>query len=187
MSRGLIVAIALTPALHGAIWPEQLWEHKRTALREVAISPSDKAVWDEYGLEAAEEAQYGAWKGIGYRLKDPTSAFAVYQWLKPVGAKTSPLEMYAVQTGDRAFLLKGNFVLDFVGRVPVQQEVDILHIQLARLDQSALPTLPMFMPAANQIRHGWIMLGIPQHQQGVQVSGLHKIVKIRFHVFSGND
>jgi hypothetical protein len=43
------------------------------------------------------------------------------------------------------------------------------------------------MPAANQIRHGWIMLGIPQHQQGIQVSGLHKIVKIRFHVFSGND
>jgi hypothetical protein len=133
--------------MFGAIWPEQLWEHKRSAIQPATIAPADKPVWEEYGLEAAEEAQYGSWKGVGYRLKDPTSAFGVYEWLKPSGAQSSPLEKYAVQTPTRAFLLKGNFVLDFVGRVPTQQEVDILHVQLARLDQSALPTLPMFMPA----------------------------------------
>ena len=152
MPRRLIFAFPLLASLlPGAIWPEQLWEHKRTAIKAVTLAPADKALWDEYGLEAAEEAQYGAWKGVGYRLKDPTSAFGVYQWLKPGEAQPSPLEKHAVQTATRAFLLKGNFVLDFLGRVPAQQEVDILHVQLARLDQSALPSLPMFMPAANSI------------------------------------
>src|SRR5262245_33407851 len=120
--RRLIVTLFFTLAssLFGAIWPEQLWEHKRTAIKPVEIAPADRAVWEEYGLEVAEEAQYGSWKGIGYRLKDPTSAFGVYQWLKPAGAQPSQLEKFAVQTPSRAFLLKGNFVLDFVGRVPTQ-------------------------------------------------------------------
>jgi hypothetical protein len=149
MPRRLICAFALISAsLYGAMWPEQLWEHKRSSLEAIDIAPADKPVWDEYGLEVAEKAQYGGWKGIGYRLKDTTSALAVFQWLKPGGdARPSTLEKYAVQTATRAFLLKGNFVLDFVGRVPTQQEVDILHVQLARLDQSALPSLPIFMPA----------------------------------------
>lgn len=145
-----VTLLGLAPArLPAAIWPEQLWEHKRTALKTLA--PEDRGVWEEFGLEAAEEAQYGSWKGIGYRLKDPTSAYAVYHWLKPAGAKPSPLEKHAVQTDSRAFLLKGNYVLDFAGRVPAQHEVDILHVQLARLDQSALPSLPMFLPAANLV------------------------------------
>ena len=151
MPRRLIPALILTPALFGAIWPEQLWEHKRTSIRPVALAPADKALWDEYGLEVAEEADYGSWKGVGYRLKDPTGAFGVYQWLKPGGAQISKLEKHAVQSPTQAFLLKGNFVLDFRGRVPTQHEVDILHVQLPRLDQSALPTLPSFLPEAGLI------------------------------------
>ena len=151
MPRRLILVLILTPALFGAIWPEQLWEHKRTAIRPAALAPADKALWDEYGLEVAEEADYGSWKGVGYRLKDPTGAFGVYQWLKPGGARISKLEKHAVQSPTQAFLLKGNFVLDFRGRVPTQQEVDILHVQLPRLDQSALPNLPSFLPEAGLI------------------------------------
>jgi hypothetical protein len=151
MSRRIALLLASVSGLPGAIWPEQLWEHKRSAIRPAVTAPADQGAWNEYGLEVAEEAQYGSWKGIGYRLKDTTSAFAVYQWLKPADAKASPLEKFAVQNSSRAFLLKGNFVLDFVGRVPTQQEVDILHVQLARLDQSALPSLPTFLPAANLI------------------------------------
>lgn len=134
--------------LQAAVWPEQLWENKRTALSKLTITnPAERALFEEYGLEAAEEATYGNWRGVGFRLKDPTSAYAVFQWKRPAGARPSTLEKYAVQTADRAFLLKGNFVLDFIGRIPTQQEVDILHIQLARLDQSPLPGLPTFMPS----------------------------------------
>lgn len=143
------LGLALPAVLPAGIWPEQLWEHKRTALKTPVLA--DKPVWEELGLEAAEEAQYGAWKGVGYRLKDPTGAFAAYQWLKPAGAQPSVLEKHAVQTQTRAFILKGNYVLDFVGRLPVQHEVDILHVQLPRLDQSALPSLPMFLPAGNLV------------------------------------
>jgi hypothetical protein len=153
MPRSLALFLVLAPAAiaPAAIWPEQLWEQKRSAIAPLIVAPADKPVWDEYGLEVAEEARYNGWKGIGYRLKDPTSAFGVYQWLMPAGAKPSPLEKHAVQLGARAFILKGNFVLDFVGRVPSQQDVDVLHVQLARLDQSALPALPVFMPSANLI------------------------------------
>jgi hypothetical protein len=151
MPRRFSLAILFVPNLLAAIWPEQLWEHKRTAIKPAVLQPADKGVWDEVGLDAAEEAQYGAWKAIGYRLKDPTSAYTVYQWLKPADGRPSPLEKYAVQTASRAFILKGNFILDFLGRVPTQQEVDILHVQLARLDQSALPTLQLFLPPSNLI------------------------------------
>jgi len=151
MSRrlaGLAILAFHSLLLKAAVWPEQLWENKRTALRTLTVTdPAERALFEEYGLEAAEEKTYGTWRGVGFRLKDPTSAYAVFQWKRPAAARPSTLEKYAVQTADRAFLLKGNFVLDFVGRIPTQQEVDILHIQLARLDQSALPPLPKFMPS----------------------------------------
>jgi hypothetical protein len=127
-----------------AIWPEQLWDLKRSAIKVMTVP--DLPVWQEYGLEAAEQAQYPGLKVTGYRLKDPTSALAVYQWLKPAGGRPTALEKTGVEWADRVFLLKGNYVLDFEGQRPTQQQVDILHVQLPRLDQSALPTLPSYLP-----------------------------------------
>ena len=61
MPRRLIFAFPLLASLlPGAIWPEQLWEHKRTAIKAVTLAPADKGLWDEYGLEAAEEAERAA-------------------------------------------------------------------------------------------------------------------------------
>jgi hypothetical protein len=118
-----------------AIWPEQLYDHKRTKVEPIVVS--DKPVWEEYGLEAAERATYTGATGFtasAYRLKDSTSALAVSQWLsKP-----------ALQIGNYVLFFDGNFQLP-------KQLQDYLTIQLPRLDQAALPTLPDFLPKANLV------------------------------------
>ncbi|MFN7918477.1 MAG: DUF6599 family protein [Bryobacteraceae bacterium] len=150
MPRLLIaVAIACAMPLAAGIWPEQLWDLKRSAVK--SVTPPDLPVWQEYGLEAAEQAEYPGFKATGYRLKDPTNALAVYQWLKPAGGRQTKLEKIGVEFDNRVFLLKGNYVLDFDGRLPTQQQLDILHVQLARLDQSALPSLPGYLPATGLV------------------------------------
>lgn len=131
-----------------AIWPEQLWDQKRASVAAIAIE--DKPVWEEYGLEAAEQAQYPSFRVRGYRLKDPTSALAVYQWLKPAGAAPSKVEAVAVQSASRTFLLRGNYVLDFDGRHPTEKELEVLYLQLQRFDNSALPVLPKYLPPSNR-------------------------------------
>lgn len=139
MSRRCILAFAffvsVLPAKAG-IWPEQLWEYKRTQLAQVKVEA--QPVWDEYGLEAAERAEYGSPKGkfaaTAYRLKDPTSALAVSQWL------AKPAERL------------GNYILVFEnGFTPDKQTHDVLQVQLPKLDQSPLPTLPDYLPANDVI------------------------------------
>lgn len=134
LRRLSLLLLAALPAV-AAIWPEQLYDHKRTRLDPITIT--DKPVWEEYGLEAAERATYVGATGFtasAYRLKDPTSALAVIQWLaKPA-------------------LRIGNYVLIFDGGFELPKQLqDYLTIQLPRLDQSALPTLPDFLPSANLI------------------------------------
>lgn len=135
MSRCLgFVLLATLPAA-AAIWPEQLYDHKRTKVEPIVVS--DKPVWEEYGLEAAERATYVGATGFtasAYRVKDSTSALAVSQWLsKP-----------ALQIGNYVLIFDGNFQLP-------KQLQDYLTIQLPRLDQAALPTLPDFLPKANMV------------------------------------
>jgi len=150
MLRRLIQTFLLgAVASSAAIWPEQWYDHKRTALQPIQLA--DAAVWEEYGLDAAETAQYGAWKATGYRLKDPTSALAVYQWIRPAQGKPSDLEKVAIQSGKRVVILKGNYVLDIQGHIPTPEEMAILHVQLVRLDQSALPSLANYMPTRNLV------------------------------------
>ena len=150
MLRRLLILLALAglPAA-AAIWPDPWGAYPRSSLNQLNLV--DRAVWEEYGLQAAEQAQYSGFTATGYRLKDPTSALAVYQWLKPGGGQPSPLAKYAIQRGSRLLLLRGNYVLDFNGRIPSQQELNVLDAQLPRLDQSALPSLVDYLPAANLV------------------------------------
>src|SRR5687768_17002448 len=104
MLRGVIVATLLFSVTgFGAIWPEQLADLHRISLTTVVVN-EDRAVWDEYGLEAAEQAVYDSPRGkctaTGWRLKDPTSALAVWQWKMPADGKPSSLEKLAVQRSE---------------------------------------------------------------------------------------
>lgn len=150
----MVAALAATaiPVLP-AIWPGQIWEHKRQ--EQAGIKVEDIAVWREYGLEEAESATYegpgGAMKVAGYRLKDPTAAMAVYQWLAPAGGSPSKLWKTGVDLAGRSFLLVGNYVLDFQGRIPPYDDFQKLYVQLPRMDASSLPALPTYLPHDNLI------------------------------------
>ena len=78
-------------SLQAAIFPEQWWEYKRTSLTKIA--PEDAMVWSEYGLQEAERAAYDDGKvkftASAWRLKDSTSAMAIFQWQRPTGWRTS--------------------------------------------------------------------------------------------------
>lgn len=134
MSRRVsLVLLAAMPSL-AAIWPEQIYDVKRTAWQPITVT--NLPVWEEYGLEAAERASYSNAKihftASAYRLKDPTSAMAIAQWLAQPSLRI------------------GNYVLVFDGNFQLPKDLqDILMVQLPRLDLSSLPTLPDFLPKAN--------------------------------------
>jgi hypothetical protein len=144
----IFLACLVTPLLPAAVWPEQIWEHKRTSREPIRID--NQAVWQEYGLEEAERAAYsgpgGDMRVAAWRLKDPTSALGVYQWTKPVGGAPATLWKTGVEFPGRAFLQVGNYILDFQGRVPPPDDFAKLYVQLPRMDQSSLPSLPGFLP-----------------------------------------
>ncbi|MEZ5356703.1 MAG: DUF6599 family protein [Bryobacteraceae bacterium] len=145
MLKAAVLMVCGAASLVAGIWPEQWGVHKRTTLE--VLKPPDAAVWQEYGLDAAEHAVYPTFRATGYRLQDSTAALAVFQWLKPVGASPSTLEENALQSGSRVFLRRGNYVLDLDGFVPAREDLDLLYAQLPRLDHSALPALPGYLPA----------------------------------------
>jgi hypothetical protein len=150
MLRGLVAGTLLAAAGHGAIWPEQLADFHRVSVSPLAVNGPDRAVWEEYGLEAAEEAVYesprGACRVAGWRLRDPTNALAVWQWLMPPDARPSPLEKVAVQAGTRLLLALGNYVLRYDGVEPTLEQVQLMYVTLPRLEQAALPALASFLP-----------------------------------------
>ena len=140
--------LLLVPAAFAGIWPDAIDGWQRKTPTRVVIS--DKRVWEEYGLEASERAEFDksgvAARGTAYRLKDPTSAMAIYQWKHPVG-KPSDLAKLAVETPDGGvFLAYGNYVLSIEGFRPGTDTFNQILIALPKLDLSALPSLPGFLP-----------------------------------------
>ena len=150
---GLVLSCAAFP-LSAAILPEGIESHTRKSVRPIAIT-ADKPVWDEFGLEEAEQAEYvgktGGFTVAAWRLKDPTSAFGVFEWTRPANGKPATLTDLSLTTPGGAFFAIGNYVLQFDGFVPKADTIVELQLVLPRMDKSALPTLPGFMPAQNRI------------------------------------
>jgi hypothetical protein len=149
MLRSIAIGALLAAAAQATIWPEQLADLHRVSLTPLNLT-EDRAVWEEYGLEAAEQAVYESPRGnctaTGWRLKDPTGALAVFQWKAPAGAKPSDLEKIAVQAGNRLLLTIGNYVLQYDGVVPTLEQVQLMYVTLPYLDRAALPALTGFLP-----------------------------------------
>jgi hypothetical protein len=147
-ARWFFGVLASLPLAHGAIWPEQWWEYKRLSVTPVKVS--DQAVWEEYGLDEALTAQYDdgkvQFKATGYRLRDTTAAMAVFQWLRPAGWRTSDISDLAATNGPDTLFTKGNYVLLLQGHMPDAEKRDILYVQLARMELSALPPLATYLP-----------------------------------------
>ncbi len=108
------------------------------------LKPEPAALWSEYGLQEAEKAEYTGAKGrftvSAWRLPDATAGLAALQVLRgsrPTGATIQQL---------------GNYVLQFEGFTPEEETLNQLRLHIPRFDNSSLPALTGFLPAA--ARHG---------------------------------
>lgn len=149
----ILILLCAAGTLQAAFLTDNLGKSKRVSLDATALS--DKPVWDEYGLNAAETARYeGGAKPFAvtaWQMKDPTGAQAAFRWLKPADAKPAPEDFsqyskFAVTYGNNVLMTHGNYVLRFEGPRLVLDELKILLFQLPKVDQSSLPPVLEYVP-----------------------------------------
>ncbi len=148
-ARNLIVISVAASALNAAIWPEKLGDAVRKSAGAAAVQ--DRRLWDEYGLEEAEKADYESFQGTAWRLHDATGAMAAFQWQRPADANPSKLVPLAVTSGESTILAFGNYLLRIDGKTFTPQELQPLLAALPRLEQSQLPALKDYLPVENLV------------------------------------
>ena len=86
----LLLALLLPALSFAGIWPDNFGAFHRVSAKPVEVS--DRPLWEEYGFQQAEEAEYVSgdqkFTAIAYRLQDATDALGVFQWQRPANAKT---------------------------------------------------------------------------------------------------
>jgi len=86
-----------------AIFPDQIGPFQKSAPKTIGIP--DQPLYDEYGLEATEAAEFTAadkrhFSAVGWRLHDSTGALALFQLHRPPGAASADFAPLAVRTSD---------------------------------------------------------------------------------------
>ena len=155
MPRSLKIAVTLailsllTGAAQAAIFPDHLGTYQKSAPKTIGIP--DKELYDEYGLEATESAEYTSpdkkpISATAWRLHDSTGALALFDSRRPSGATPSDFAQLAVHTSDGTIFVFGNYVFQFTGGMFDQPVLNELYTQLARVENGPLPALSTFLP-----------------------------------------
>ena len=151
MIRALVLLSALP--LSAAIFPEQIGDFARGAVTE--LKAPDKELYEEYGFQAAERAEYSGPKGNftveGWRVHDSTGALALFQLRRPADATPSNIATLAVKPSKGAIAAYGNFLFEYSGFTPTKDQLDDLLVQLKQVERSALPTLTTHLPTEGLI------------------------------------
>ena len=135
--------------LQGAIFPDHLGTYQKSAPKTIGIP--DQELYDEYGLEATESAEYTSpdkkhISATAWRLHDSTGALALFDSRRPPGATPSNFAQLAVHTSDGMIFVFGNYVFQFTGGMLDQPSLNELYSQLARVENAPLPALSTFLP-----------------------------------------
>ena len=149
----VILGLACCLTASAALLPERIGKYERASA--AAVTPGDQPLWQEYGLQQAETATYQAegekFALTGWRLQDSTGAMGAFQWQRPVDSKPSPLGAQAAETADGVTVVHHNYLLAFTGHKPDNAELLAVVSALKNVDSGALPTLPSFLPGAEQL------------------------------------
>jgi len=145
----LVTVSLLTGSVRAAIFPDHLGTYQKSAPKAIGIP--DKDLYDEYGLEATESAEYSGpdkkpVSATAWRLHDSTGALALFDSRRPPGATPSDFAQLAVHTADGTIFVFGNYVFQFTGGMFDQPTLNELYTQLARVDNAPLPALSTFLP-----------------------------------------
>ena len=130
MPRRVALILFLCASANAAIWPEQLGNSHR-----ISAAPADPTtnpeIWKEYGLQAAERADYGGFRATAYRFKDTTGAFAAAQWLQATTL--------------------GNYVVSCAGKCPPTGQLKewLAASKPTGLSRAAYPSLDNYLPPKN--------------------------------------
>ena len=183
MSRSLKIAFALgivpllTGVVQGAIFPDHLGTYERSAPKTIAVP--DKELYDEYGLEATESADYTSpgkkpISATAWKLHDSTGALALFDSRRPPGATQSDFAQLAVHTSDGTIFVFGNYVFQFTGGMFDQPTLNELYTQLTRVENAPLPALSNFLPpeglVANSERYILGPVGLQRVEPGIPPS-----------------
>jgi hypothetical protein len=141
--RGVRIAAIFLSAgcAFGSIFPDQIGEFKKESPKTIGIP--DQALYDEYGLDATEQAEYASasakFSATAWRFRDSTGAMALFEARRPAGATLSNLSKLAAKASDGILFAYGNYVFQVTGAVPA--DVSPLYADLPKLEQSPLPAL----------------------------------------------
>jgi hypothetical protein len=127
-----VILLAIAP-LSAAIWREAPGQHHLRSVR-VVQPPGNPAVWKEFGLKAAEQADFGSRRVTAYEMQDVTGAFAAVDWLRG---------------SDPQAVALGRFVLTCTGKCPALPGEYLR--SLPDTAGGSAPTLPGYLP-----RQDWI-------------------------------
>jgi hypothetical protein len=148
MLRCLILALC-AGSLSAAILPDNFSGFSRLEVSPVALE--DRPIWDEFGLEAAERGDYTAGERkvavTAYRMKDPTGAFAAFQWQRPANANSG--HTAATVPGGK-LVIHANYLLSFAGSVSPAEQNE-LQTKLPGIVNSSLPPLPRYLPVKGRV------------------------------------
>jgi hypothetical protein len=152
VARIMLLMLAATAA-SAAIFPNQIGAFEKGPPASLAVP--DRALFDEFGLEATEQAEYKAEKqhftATAWRFRDSTGALAFFEAHRPSGATPAPVTKLAVTASDGLIFAYGNYVLQLTGAVPPDADLQPVYAQLPKLEQSPLPALVGYLPAAGLI------------------------------------
>ena len=138
----ILLIAACTPSaaalLHEALGPFERLEPR-------TYQPTDIDVFEEFGLDEAEEAEYRTADGRSVMVRAlqfyaDTGAVAAYAWLRPPGAKEVQRGERAVEMDNTILIHFANYVLWLEGDWPDEEDVELA---LAYL-QNQRPTLLFF-------------------------------------------
>jgi len=141
-SRLLVSALAFVAGCaSAAIFPDQVGTFQKGPVKTISIP--DQALYDEYGLDATEQAEYSSgprhFIATAWRFRDSTGAMAMFEARRPSGATPAQVAKLAVLTSDGVIFNVGNYVFQVTGSIPA--DLSILYGNLPKLEQSPLPAL----------------------------------------------
>ena len=133
--------------LYAGILPDQIGELKKSAPKTIGIP--DQALYDEYGFDASESADYGKLVVTAWRFRESTGAMAMFEARRPAVATLSNISKLAVKASDGVLFAYGNYVFQVTGDVPT--DLSALYANLPKLEQSPLPALYGDLPKEDLI------------------------------------
>ena len=152
MLRFVIALFSLAGA-HAAIFPDAVKNYQKGPARSI-LTP-DTPLLSEFGIDASEQAEYSAGKqhftATAWRFHDSTGAMAMFEALRPPGAKAAKVTPLSVTTSDGVIFAYGNYVFQLTGALPPPSTFAELYARVPKLDQSPLPALLTDLPAEGLI------------------------------------